>query len=114
MTAVLLVGRDADNAVLVTDYTEEPKYAAEVPRRQQGPAERDVAAAGAAAAPAGSEDSGGMVGSRGVPVGSGVPQSLAVGSGAGPAAVMDGQQVTGASRDARHLDAIFAPPTNGS
>jgi hypothetical protein len=96
--------------------TEEPKYAAEVSRDQEGPAEHDVAAAArkqtTAAAPAGSEDGSGMGGSSGVPAGSGVAQGLAVGVGAGPAAVMGGQQVGGASRDARHLDAIFAPPTN--
>jgi hypothetical protein len=94
----------ADEAVLVTDYTQEPKYAAEVPQQLPGPAERST---DAAAAPAGAEDGEG----GGVPLGSGQPQVLVVGQGAGAAAAGAGggkqQQKQG---DARHLDAIFAPP----
>jgi hypothetical protein len=113
--AAPLVTAAADNAVLVQDYTEEPKYAAEVPHHQPGPAERstDIArkfqtgadTAAAAAAPAGEDESGG------VPAGSGQPEMLAVGQGVGPAAVGMQQQKSG-SQDARHLDAIFAPPSS--
>lgn len=120
--AAPLVTAGAENAVLVTDYTAEPKYAAEVPQQRPGPAERstdtaskiqagaaapaaNTAATAAAAAPAGDDDSGG------VPPGSGQPQMLAVGQGVGPAAV-GMQQQKSASQDARHLDAIFAPPSS--
>jgi hypothetical protein len=110
----LFVTAVADNALLVNDYTEEPKYAAEVPQQQPGPAEHSVdttmrnSRTGAgrtttAAAPAGEDES------AAVPAGSGQPQMLAVGPGIGPAAAGMQQRKNG-SQDARHLDAIFAPP----
>lgn len=93
----------ADEAVLVSDYSEEPKYAAEVPQQTPGPAERSTDAAAAAAAPAGAEDG------EGVPMGGGQPQVLVVGQDAGPAAVGGGKQQQ-KQGDAQHLDAMFAPP----
>lgn len=76
---------NTDNALVVTDYTEEPKYAAEVNEAEQV---AEVEAAGGGG--------GGGVSNRnegvGVPLGSGRPQVLS---------------------DARHLDAIFAPPSAG-
>lgn len=97
----------ADEAVLVTDYTEEPKYAAEVPRQVPGPAERSTdAAAAAAVAPAGAEDGEG----GGVPMGSGQPQVVVVRQSAGPTAYVGGGKQQQKQGDAWHLDAIFAPP----
>lgn len=113
----------------MTDYTEEPKYAAEVLEQQAGPAERSTdtarkvqtgtdgsasaqraSAAAAAAAPAGAEES---VISSGVAMGSGKGVTLSVGQGVGPAAGVGGVgQHKSVGQDARHLDAIFAPPRN--
>lgn len=136
----------ADNAVLVSDYIEEPKYAAEVPQQQPGPGELNntdaarklhaaadptatVAAAATGvdksttAAPAGpvSDSSSDDGGRGGLPIGSGKGQVLSVGMGVGTSAAggggggVGGQvQQQGAGQDARHLDAIFSPPSHTS
>ena len=108
--------------MLVSDYTEEPKYAAEVPQQQPGPAELDTdtanklhttaadlkmtpPAAAAAAAPAGPDSTSDGDGKGGVPIGSGKGQVLSVGMGVGAAGVGGAGQKQQGGADARHLDA---------
>jgi hypothetical protein len=130
--ACWLVLCPADNPVVVSDYTKEPKYAAEVPQQQPGPAELDTDTANklhttaadpkltpgvpaAAAAPAGPDSSSDGDGRGGVPTGSGKGQVLSVDKGVGAAGVGGAlQKQEGGGADARHLDAIFAPPAGNT
>jgi len=99
--------------VLVTDYTEEPKYAAEVSPELEAPAERDVNAALAVQGPTGLAVSP-AAGVGGVPQGSGQPDRLAVGAGSGSAGAGEAEPSHVTGQDAAHLQAMFAPPTHNT